>query len=626
MRFPISRTWSIVLGVVVFAVFFAATAWVGDDIYITLRSVEQLLAGHGPRWNPHERVQAFTHPLWFLLLVPARLVTGDAVFGALGLSFFVSLAALLLLPALGRRSGGPWWMAIALLFSSRAWVDYLSSGLETPLTHLLLTLFLLHWLGREGEPRRGDLFALAGLASLVILNRFDLALLILPMLLTVGWEVLRGGRRALLDGVPPVALGASPLTAWSLFSLAYYGFLLPNTAYAKLATGVPAWELWQQGWRYLLHFMTWDPAGFAVVVAGSVCALALGGRWRAPGLGMLAYSLYVLRVGGDFMAGRFFVPLLIWGAVALSVSFKRKRYRWQVLLVLAVYGSLFPFFPLKTLGPVVDASIQWGIVDERGVYSRHLSLIELMRRAPPVRAAEGAVSEGKSVGRQGYEAGLDQILIDHHGLTDPLLARVGAIRPWRIGHFERTLPAGYRDSLERGENLVRNPRIHSLYEDILRVARGPLWNGERFRAIVRLNLRRDFPRCSDPPCRDLRVLVRSRSRYEPVWDESAGRIFAVQAKGRRVEAVGELDLADDDLDPMVTVVVPSSPVRHRLRPEYPPDSESSEGRFRLVLEFPDAARAREAAESLCLVAESRRRHPHVVGSSRAPCRELLRSP
>ena len=45
-----------------------ARAWITDDAFITFRVVEQLLAGHGPVYNVGERVQVFTHPLWFLVL------------------------------------------------------------------------------------------------------------------------------------------------------------------------------------------------------------------------------------------------------------------------------------------------------------------------------------------------------------------------------------------------------------------------------------------------------------------------------------------------------------------------------------------------------------------------------
>ena len=45
------------------------TAWVSEDAFITFRAVDQLLAGHGPVWNLGERVQVYTHPLWYGLLV-----------------------------------------------------------------------------------------------------------------------------------------------------------------------------------------------------------------------------------------------------------------------------------------------------------------------------------------------------------------------------------------------------------------------------------------------------------------------------------------------------------------------------------------------------------------------------
>ena len=59
---------SIILAVVAYTVaigIFVKNAWVAEDAYIVFRSVEQLFAGNGPVWNPHERVQAFTSPLWF---------------------------------------------------------------------------------------------------------------------------------------------------------------------------------------------------------------------------------------------------------------------------------------------------------------------------------------------------------------------------------------------------------------------------------------------------------------------------------------------------------------------------------------------------------------------------------
>ncbi len=44
------------------------TAWVSDDALITARVMENFVHGYGPVFNVDERVQVYTHPLWFLLL------------------------------------------------------------------------------------------------------------------------------------------------------------------------------------------------------------------------------------------------------------------------------------------------------------------------------------------------------------------------------------------------------------------------------------------------------------------------------------------------------------------------------------------------------------------------------
>jgi arabinofuranosyltransferase len=43
-------------------------SWVTDDAFITFRYVINFVSGDGPVFNIGERVQGFTHPLWFMLL------------------------------------------------------------------------------------------------------------------------------------------------------------------------------------------------------------------------------------------------------------------------------------------------------------------------------------------------------------------------------------------------------------------------------------------------------------------------------------------------------------------------------------------------------------------------------
>ncbi|MGK0358704.1 MAG: arabinofuranosyltransferase, partial [Bradymonadia bacterium] len=70
------------------------SAWVAEDAYITLRTVDNVLNGHGLTWNAGERVQSYTHPLWMMLLTLGHWISGEAYFTALTVSF-ACLAGLL---------------------------------------------------------------------------------------------------------------------------------------------------------------------------------------------------------------------------------------------------------------------------------------------------------------------------------------------------------------------------------------------------------------------------------------------------------------------------------------------------------------------------------------------------
>jgi len=70
-------------------------------------------------------------------------------------------------------------------------------------------------------------------------------------LLAVARHVSRGGKT--------LVVGFAPLLLWELFAVVYYGFPFPNTAYAKLAAGIPSSELWLQGLGYTLSQITFDP-------------------------------------------------------------------------------------------------------------------------------------------------------------------------------------------------------------------------------------------------------------------------------------------------------------------------------------------------------------------------------
>ena len=125
----------------VFLALLLRTAWLSDDGLITLRTVLNLTHGYGLTFNIAERVQTYTHPLWMLMLTGAYLVVGNVYYAAIGLSVSVSLFVFWLTLRQTATSAQVWIVA-AVLLSSRAFVDFSTSGLENPLSNLLLVAFV----------------------------------------------------------------------------------------------------------------------------------------------------------------------------------------------------------------------------------------------------------------------------------------------------------------------------------------------------------------------------------------------------------------------------------------------------------------------------------------------------
>ncbi|MFT4621634.1 MAG: arabinofuranosyltransferase [Myxococcota bacterium] len=459
-------------------------AWVSDDAYITLRVADNLLGGHGLRWNVIERVQAYTHPLWLAGLVPAFALTGDAYTGAWALGALTTAAAVLALLIQGRPGGG--MVAVAGFVSSKALVDYATSGLENPLTHLLLAGLLV-------AASRRALLPATLLGSALALARPDAVLFAVP---TVGWLAWAEGRAWWRS----VFLGLCPLIGWELFSLAYYGALVPNTALAKLAHGIPRAEVLGQGLSYAAHTVLHDGVTALLVLAGPALALVdRRGESVALAAGAVLYCAYVAWVGGDFMAGRFwtgpaFVGLLLIARVQLVTSVGG-----VVAGLVVVAGLLAPGAPLRS-GRDYQRIPAWnGIVDERGYYHRAAGLFGPAPNAPrpdhpwvrdgrTVRANGGPSPTARAcVGYFGFFAGPGIHVTDRLALADPLLARLPAEYDpsWRIGHFRRGLPAGHNPA----EPSYTDPALTALAADVRTITQGPLFTWDRLAAIARLTAR-----------------------------------------------------------------------------------------------------------------------------------------
>ena len=492
----------VAIGLAVLAVL-AVGSWLHDDAYITLRTVSNLLDGHGMRWNVAERVQTFTHPLWLFVLTATSAITGSFFWGAIVPGLLLSAATLLIV--VGRARGGlaDGAIAVFLLLASKAYYDYASSGLEDPLTRLLVLSAILYSAGRAGEG--AQLVPLTALASLATLCRPEAPLLFLPTL--VGAWRSRSSRLAW----PRLLLAVLPVVLWAGFALSYFGSPFPNTAFAKLGSGVPRVGLLLQGILYLGDSLSRDPLTLVTLVLCSVFAWRSGDsaarRWLA---GAWLYLAYVVWIGGDYMSGRFLgLPLLmtVGACFCLGAPSSRQRRALGTALVVCLLARLVT----AGLQPQVNSV---GIGDERRIYSPFSGLLngavaqlavdrDLRSEWPThpwrfqgeeLRRARTPVTVFPFVGMLGFFAGAEVHVVDPMGLTDGLLARLpGRVcatfnwpgsEAWRPGHFERSLPDGYLALLESGRGQLSDVDLERARARIELITRAELYSGERLRAIL----------------------------------------------------------------------------------------------------------------------------------------------
>ncbi|MFD4633710.1 hypothetical protein ACFVYR_33070 [Streptomyces sp. NPDC058284] len=488
--------------------------WMSDDGYIYVRTVRQVLAGNGPVFNPGERAESSTGTLWQWLLVvggaPGFDVATVAMYG--GLLLTAAGFALAGAGALRVWGGGGFVApyrggfavpsrggsvapceggfvapcgALVLLALPPVW-DFATSGLETGLATCWIAGA---WLALLARPRSLPTCALLGLGPLV---RPDLAL-VSVVFLAAQWATARPSWRRVLAGAG--VAGALPV-AYEIFRMGYYGHLVPLPGVTKEASR----SLWERGFDYLGDF-TEPYALWLPLLAIAVCAVARGlapvlapaqapapasaanrtgmnvpppAPPRAPTLpaalpaalapvlaGLLCW-VYVIKVGGDFMHGRMFLPGLllmllpvflvpvtrVWGIVAVGVGV------WAVVCASALR------IPYEgRIGPA-------GVADERGVYVRqnaaphplhhrfagspgNANYLRSVREAArsgeptlliawaPIRAnAPSVTGVYNTLGLNGTAVPLDGAALDPIGLAYPLAAHSEPFRG-RVGHDKR---------------------------------------------------------------------------------------------------------------------------------------------------------------------------------------------
>ena len=334
----------------------------------------------------------------------------------------------------------------------------------------------------------------------------DIGVIFLPALAHVFWKSVI--RRAVVpvrvSNLLAMIAGFLPFILWEGFSLIYYGFLFPNTAYAKLSSGVHPSERVEQGLYYLLNSLNWDPITLFIIFGVLLTTLLAFPKRRSHGfaaLGVVLYLVYVVRIGGDFMSGRFLTAPLFCAMILLAqMSLRPILQGVPVMVILVLLGISEPTPTIENYDPHARLVDNRGISDGRSRDAEGSALAradrntllpnnERVRRAQQLQRDGVPVTIEPAIGYFGYAAGPYIHVLDTIALGDPLLARIPTrlMRgEWMIAHFYRPIPDGYLEaSIDLGK--INDPSLQAYWEKLRFVTRGGLLDRARLKEIWNIN-------------------------------------------------------------------------------------------------------------------------------------------
>jgi arabinofuranosyltransferase len=518
-----------------YALYVVHYGWVAEDAFISFRVVDNFVHGYGLRWNIDERVQVFTNPLWTLLHIPLYFMTGEIFYTTIFFGALVTMAAVTVfsLSLLRQNHSAPFFF-IALLVSSRAITEYSTSGLENSLCMLLLALFYvqaalaittanIYW-GR-----------LSFITALLALTRLDAIIFTLPFWLYLGLKHRRN------IPILSVLLGMLPLLLWFLFCLFYYGFIFPNTKFAKLDyTGIGLLErAWQARFYFYdlvhNHFATFVMLLTALCITTSRLRKMWLGTLTAPliaptllGISLIIYTLYIIYIGADHYSGRYwavpaFAAAMIIGDTLCRLPNKTLLAVAALLPLLLTADRLLISKQLMGPGQIENArALSRGLVTlwEYNPMAHAWSNEGLTLRQATASLAVPTVLARGNAGMMPFFSGPKVIIIDGLGITDPLLARLPVYNrsSWYSGHYWRGIPEGYAEwrsgnqilikpelaeyyrvfrpitstplSSGGGDQTLMKPELAEYYRKLRLITSAPLFSGERLKTIFFFQLGR----------------------------------------------------------------------------------------------------------------------------------------
>jgi arabinofuranosyltransferase len=387
-----------------------------------------------------------------------------------------------------------------VLMLSKSFVSYTTSGLENCLIFLLLAIFYYYFFEQKKYDKK-TLIILSLITALSLVNRMDSILFLAPSLC---WAFFynRKNNISFAKMISYGLIGMLPFILWELFAIIYYGFPFPNTAYAKLSASIETIEYVIQGIKYYIANFIYDPITLLSIFGVFVSVIIFKNtKNRLAFLGVVIYMLYIIKIGGDFMNGRFlsapfFLSFIIISTYAIDYQ-KIKYYIFAVIILIMLPNAWNQLYESGNYG-VFFSKVTSSVANEKSFYLPYTALKNNLKLQGimscyltidglQLKESNTNTAVRYSIGLPGYYAGPKVKIIDGLALSDALLARMPVIH-WRIGHIYREIPEGYLETIETGINQIKDENIREYYDKLSLVIKGKLFSIERIKTIIEMNL------------------------------------------------------------------------------------------------------------------------------------------
>ena len=503
--------------IVAFVFLVTLLAWQSDDAYHGYVMAKHLAQGEGFVYNAGQRASATTGPIYTLIVALFYMITREMFFTSLAVDIIFSTLAFYLVLRFFCKTGEQMVFAFVALSTSLSFMSYTTSGLENCLLFFLCILFMAVYYSRD-KFTASPMLALALIFAFLAMARMDAVLYLIPAIVYI--YLMKRKEVSFPGAVGLTFLGLLPFFLWELFSLFYFGFPVPNTAYVKLGTDIALIEYVKKGIWYIYYTLINDPAVLLLPAIFVIMAF-FSRKWKHIhlALGILLYGLYVIYIGGDFMLGRHFTVMYIMAVAGIlnlinemaGENFRMAGVFRNVFFTAVIVCVVFALTVGSSIGRqyLVNGLYAPGgaISDERayyspttGLYANLKSLREEGRMCIEDTWNYNSVDEIRENEWEGnildnapgilvyYNS--DLYLNDTYCLGDPFLSKLPAIKQdtWRVGHLKRAVPEGYYESVMDGDNSIEDEDLSEYYDVIDEITRGELFDPDRIALIIDWNL------------------------------------------------------------------------------------------------------------------------------------------